>query len=87
MFTLGASANQANRPALPVETEHKLILPAAQAKRLWKVPPLSTLLANRPTRHRFFSAYYDTPDLVLHKRGVALRLRRQGRHWVQRIEE
>ena len=86
MSANGASANRENGSALPVETELKLSVPAAQAKQLWKVPPLSTLLANRPTRQRLFSAYFDTPRLDLHKRGVALRLRRHGRHWVQTVK-
>ena len=72
---------------MPVETELKLSLPAEQAKQLWKVPPLSKLLVNRPTRQRLFSAYYDTPHLDLRKRGVALRLRRDGRRWVQTVKK
>jgi inorganic triphosphatase YgiF len=87
MSQFGASAKRANQPALPVETELKLSLPAAQANQLWKVPPLATLLVNRPTRQRLFSAYYDTPHLDLRKRGVALRLRRDGRRWVQTVKK
>lgn len=86
MLSVGESANRANHRALPVETELKLSLPAAQAKQLWKIPPLSTLLVDKPARQRLYSAYYDTPHLDLHRRGVALRLRRHGRRWVQTVK-
>lgn len=78
--------NGKSRSALPAETELKLSLPAAQARQLWKTPPLSALLINRPSRLRLFSAYYDTPTLDLRQRGVALRLRRQGKRWVQTLK-
>ena len=87
MSQTGAPAKRANQSALPVETELKLSLPAARAKQLWKVPPLSKLLVNRPRRQRLFSAYYDTPHLDLRKRGVALRLRRDGQRWVQTVKK
>ena len=33
-----------------------------------------------------YSVYYDTPDLDLKKDGVALRLRREGKRWVQTLK-
>lgn len=72
--------------ALPVETELKLRLPASRTQQFWKAAPISTLLGGRPSRLHLFSAYYDTPHLDLRKRGVALRLRRQGKRWVQTLK-
>jgi len=86
MWPIGASVNGGNPSALPVETELKLSLPKAQARQLWKRPPLSTLLVSKPSHLRLFSAYYDTPRLELRNHDVALRLRRQGRHWTQTVK-
>ena len=58
----------------------------AQAGQLWKRPPLSALLVNKPSHLRLFSAYYDTPRLELRKHNIALRLRRQGRRWTQTVK-
>lgn len=74
------------RNSAPVETELKLSLPPAQATNVWKAAPISTLLDRRPSRQHLFSAYYDTPNLDLRKRGAALRLRRQGKRWVQTLK-
>lgn len=85
---LAASASLADqRPSEPpLEIELKLSLPPAQAQQFWKTTPISSLLRGRPSRHHLFSAYYDTPQLDLQNHGVALRLRRQGRRWVQTLK-
>ena len=85
---LAASASLADRHPSepPLEIELKLSLPPAQARQFWKTPPIRTLLSGRPSHHHLFSAYYDTPQLDLQERCVALRLRRQGRRWVQTLK-
>lgn len=40
----------------------------------------------QPSRRRLLSLYFDTPDFALSKRGIALRLRRVGYHWVQTLK-
>jgi len=70
----------------PLEIELKLSLPPALVPKIWKMAPISTLLTGRPLRRHVFSAYYDTPQMELHQRDIALRLRRQGRHWVQTLK-
>lgn len=72
--------------ALPKETEIKLFLPARYVRQVWKLPPIVDLLDSKPAISKLYSAYYDTPALDLHRRGVALRLRRQGRRWVQTLK-
>ena len=72
--------------ALPKETELKLFLPARYVRQVWKLPPIAVLLDSKPAISKLYSAYYDTPSLDLHRHGVALRLRRQGRRWVQTLK-
>jgi inorganic triphosphatase YgiF len=57
------------------EIELKLRLPPSQARRLLAHPVLSGC---PPQKFRLFNTYYDTPELDLRKRGIALRLRRKG---------
>ncbi len=69
--------------AADVETELKLALPASQ------VPLFERLMARRrsvPVRRQLLTRYFDTPDFALAGRGVALRLRRVGRRWLQTLK-
>jgi triphosphatase len=60
---------------MPREIELKLRLPSSQGRRLQLHPLLS---GRRPQKYRLLNTYYDTPDLDLRRRGIALRLRRKG---------
>jgi len=44
------------------------------------------LLGGRPRRTRMRSIYFDTPEAVLAGNGMALRLRREGRRWIQTLK-
>lgn len=57
------------------EIELKLRLLPAQVRRLTAHPALFGFKAEKS---RLFNTYYDTPDLDLQRRGIALRLRRKG---------
>ncbi|HAS50488.1 MAG TPA: inorganic triphosphatase, partial [Gammaproteobacteria bacterium] len=57
------------------EIELKLRLAPSQARRFQLHPALSE---STPQKFRLFNTYYDTPELDLRKRGIALRLRRKG---------
>ncbi len=68
---------------MPVEVELKLALAPEAATRLRR----SALLKGRPAvRRKLTSLYYDTPDFALMRRGVALRVRRVGRRWIQTLK-
>ncbi|MBI1283521.1 MAG: CHAD domain-containing protein [Thiobacillus sp.] len=67
----------------PVEVELKLALPRQQATAFLR------LMARRrsvPVRHAMRTLYFDTPDFALSALGVALRVRRIGRRWLQTIK-
>jgi inorganic triphosphatase YgiF len=66
------------------EIELKLALPEA-AQRTFLRHPLLKSAAQRSTI-QLVNIYYDTPDLALRKSGIAVRLRRQGRIWLQTVK-
>jgi inorganic triphosphatase YgiF len=66
------------------ETELKLALPPNAQRALLRHALLRQ--ADRKSVETLVNIYYDTPDLKLHQRGIALRLRRQGRTWLQTVK-
>jgi triphosphatase len=67
----------------PVEVELKLALPQQQAGSFVK------LMARRravPVQHALLTRYFDTPDFALAAQGIALRVRRVGRRWLQTLK-
>lgn len=66
------------------EIELKLALPESEQQRFLKHP----LLKRAVSRHAgpLLNIYYDTPDLALHHKGMALRLRRKSNQWLQTIK-
>lgn len=66
------------------EIELKLQIPANALRRLSAHPLLKG--RGRATTRGLYSVYFDTPELDLRQQGVALRMRREGRHWVQAIK-
>jgi len=69
--------------ALPQETELKLWLHPDDVDAFLDHPRLRRA---RPVRLTLHTLYFDTPDLKLAKRGVALRVRKSGRLWVQTLK-
>ena len=74
--------NYMNAPH-PIEVELKLALPPQQAASFVK------LMARRrttPVQQALLTRYFDTPDFALSAQGIALRVRRIGRRWLQTLK-
>ena len=69
--------------AHPLEVELKLALPPQQAAAFLK------RMARRrsvPLQQALVTRYFDTPDFSLSAQGIALRVRRVGRRWLQTLK-
>jgi len=66
------------------ETELKLALPESAQRSFLRHPML--MQAVDKSCSRLINLYYDTPQLELRQRGVCLRLRADGQHWLQTIK-
>jgi len=85
LITIGLLSRFAEKTSrfFDMEIELKLALPPQHAARLRKHPLLAGL---KPTRRKLHSIYFDTPKFDLMQRGIALRLRQVGYHWVQTMK-
>ncbi|MCC7326209.1 MAG: CYTH and CHAD domain-containing protein [Burkholderiales bacterium] len=72
--------------ALPVETELKLAIAPEAIATLTRHPALRSCKRGRARTVRLLSRYYDTEDGALAAAGIALRLRREGRRWLQTVK-
>jgi inorganic triphosphatase YgiF len=66
------------------EIELKLAIPRSAWRAVLHHPQL-VAAEKLPTR-KLINIYYDTPDFVLRRKGVALRLRKQGQQWLQTVK-
>ncbi|HEX6829658.1 MAG TPA: CHAD domain-containing protein [Burkholderiales bacterium] len=71
---------------MPQETELKLRLPPEALPRLRGMVLPGAVPGARAVSERLHSTYFDTADSLLRRNGVALRLRRTRRGWVQTLK-
>jgi triphosphatase len=72
------------QPRAPIEVELKLLVPPDAVRRL----SAHRLLKGRlpADSARLYAIYFDTPDFDLWGQGVALRVRREGKRWIQCVK-
>jgi len=68
------------------EIELKFVVDEETAKQLWQRGESARLTSGPPRTSKLTSTYLDTPDRALWKAGIALRLRRDGRRWIQTVK-
>ncbi|NBQ71153.1 MAG: inorganic triphosphatase, partial [Nitrosomonadaceae bacterium] len=66
-----------------MEIELKLALQPRHATRIRRHPLLN---ASTPQQHALLSIYFDTPKFDLMRRGIALRVRRVNKQWIQTLK-
>ncbi len=71
---------------MAVETELKLRIAPLQLARLKRHRFLKTCQLSSPHTRRLHNIYFDTPQLQLQQARMALRLRRDGRQWLQTLK-
>ena len=71
---------------MPREIELKLLINPQHIPRLWRHPLLAAHTREKLSTQQLLSIYYDTPDLVLHRNKIAVRLRRVGKRWIQTVK-
>jgi len=69
-----------------IETELKLHITPENLLRLKRHPFLRSLSSSRARTLKLFSIYYDTAELELRRRAMALRLRRVGKQFLQTLK-
>lgn len=71
---------------MAIETELKLRIAPEAVRALSRHPALRPLKRSRARTTRLVSVYFDTVDEALATAGVALRLRRDSRTWLQTVK-
>jgi CYTH domain len=74
------------RRLISTEVELKLAAPAAELQKL-KCMLLAMPTARSDVQADLVSIYYDTPDLALNRKRLTLRVRKQGRRFVQTVND
>lgn len=72
--------------AISREVELKLRTTPQGIERLLASPLLAAGIPGLASAQPLIAAYYDTPDLQLHKRGLSLRVRTEGNRFVQTVK-
>ena len=70
----------------PAEIELKLRLPRSAVAAVLRHPAVAAVRRGRTRVATLRSTYFDTDDIRLARAGIGLRLRREGRRWLQTIK-
>ncbi|MEM9682530.1 MAG: CYTH and CHAD domain-containing protein [Pseudomonadota bacterium] len=71
---------------MPEETELKLSLRPEQAGRIGRHPVVQKLKSGPAETKRLLGTYYDTPDLLLRRKDVSLRVREVDHRFIQTLK-
>jgi inorganic triphosphatase YgiF len=71
---------------VPTEIELKLAIDPTAIPRLLRHPALEAVRRGRLRTNRLVAHYYDSPDARLARDDLALRVRREGRRWIQTLK-
>lgn len=69
-----------------MEVELKLLIDPADAPRISRLRLPAPFSRTPAQKSVLLSRYFDTDDLLLKQHGIALRIRRDGRRWIQTIK-
>jgi inorganic triphosphatase YgiF len=69
------------------EVELKLEVPPERIGRLRRNPLVRSLATRRGETRRFRTVYFDTPELLLSRQGMALRIRHDGARRIQTLKQ
>lgn len=72
---------------MTLEVELKLHIAPEHLQKLKRNQFVRSLSSTRARTLKLYSIYYDTADLELRRRAMALRLRRAGRQWLQTLKD
>jgi inorganic triphosphatase YgiF len=71
---------------MPEEAELKLAVRPEHAARIGRHPVVQKLKTGRASTKHLVGTYYDTPDLLLRRRDMSLRVRKVDRRFVQTLK-
>ena len=74
------------RPGERTEIELKLLAPHGALEKLREAPVIVQHARNRGAFRRLETVYYDTPERLLFQHGMSLRVRRNGKHFIQTLK-
>jgi triphosphatase len=74
------------RPGEQAEIELKLLAPQGIIEKLREMPVIVQHARNRGVVRRLETVYYDTPERALFQRGMSLRVRRDGKQFIQTLK-
>jgi triphosphatase len=81
-----SGAAMALQPGDHAEIELKLLAPQGILERLREMPVIVQHARNRGAFRRLETVYYDTPEQLLYRHGMSLRVRRSGKHFIQTLK-